>query len=164
MSTIVLNTVSKSEYDLIEVNLKTSGCGGRPYFSLTVDAYEKRRNGRLIDVGGGAWNVRQILEETAPTQAQVRLFRAFDALHLSSIEGEPMYAVENGFYYLQNPKEFRGDATLYNHFRCNKQQLERIKDSSSREDLKKILEELDMYTQWKQEADKALELLKNYSE
>lgn len=58
-----------------------------PYFSLTGDGYE---NGR--ESFGGACH--EVILERAPEFADLA------ALHLSDIDGVPMHALANGFYYL----------------------------------------------------------------
>ena len=60
---------------------------GKPHFSLTCDVYERGR-----DVGGGA--AHELILRKRP-----RLKPLAD-LHLSDIDGVPMHAAANGWYWL----------------------------------------------------------------
>lgn len=61
----------------------------KPYFSLTCDIYEGGR-----DVGGGA--AHDLIVKLFPH------LKPLADLHLSGIDGVPMYAAENGLYYVQH--------------------------------------------------------------
>lgn len=63
-----------------------------PYFSLTADIDEERRNGQWVEAGGGACYDR-ILKHFPQ-------FADLAALHLSNIDGEPMHAESNALYWL----------------------------------------------------------------
>lgn len=63
-----------------------------PYFGVTATLYETNARGRTEDVAGGC--LHEDVLRWFPDLANLV------ALHLSSIDGAPMYDVENGFYYL----------------------------------------------------------------
>jgi hypothetical protein len=63
-----------------------------PYFSLTSSVDRKARNGRWVEDSGGA-NHEEIVKHFPR-------FADLAALHLSDIDGVPMHAVSNGFYWL----------------------------------------------------------------
>lgn len=64
-----------------------------PYFALTADVYRKNNNnGSWEDDSGGACH--DLILNFYPE------FADFAALHLSDIDGVPMHAAENGYYWL----------------------------------------------------------------
>ena len=78
------------------------------------------------------------------------------ALHLSDTDGIPLHALENGFYYLQNPNEYPIGVTA-KHFRISNEEAEELRPLS-KEQLSQWIE----YRKpiWKQEAD---EVRKKYN-
>ena len=78
------------------------------------------------------------------------------ALHLSDTDGTPLHALENGFYYLQNPDEFPIQVTA-NHFRISTEEAEELR-SLSKDQLSQWIEH--RKPTWKHEAD---ELRKKYN-
>lgn len=84
-------------------------------FSTTCDIYEVAKNGRLIEWGGGA--------NTEAIAAHFPELREFVKLHLSRFDGRPMYAVENGAYFIK-----RGEFdTAKDHLRITDDELEMLK-------------------------------------
>jgi hypothetical protein len=81
------------------------------------------------------------------------------ALHLSDTNGIPLHALENGFYYLQNPNEY----PIYpievtaKHFRISNEEAEELRPLS-KEQLSQWIEHRKPI--WKQEAD---EVRKKYN-
>lgn len=63
-----------------------------PYFSLTMNSWRVGRNGRLVEdtFGAAHGELLKLWPELAPLAA----------LHLSDMNGEPMHAEENGWYFL----------------------------------------------------------------
>jgi len=97
------------------ITISTDGCGGRPYFSITADLKYK---------GGGSCCgcMHKDVLKVAPE------FKPFVDLHLSNLDGIPMHAEENGFYWLAKaagiPQEYGPDQDeetcftyLYEHLR-----------------------------------------------
>ena len=89
----------------------------REYFSIT---YEALWRGRVESCGAGHDTIRKYFG----TQ-----FDDVIPLHLADAEGVPMYALENGFYYLQNPDEF-GSEVVANHFRISLEEVETLRHLS----------------------------------
>lgn len=76
-----------------------------PYFSLTG---EERENGRVVSCGC----MHEPLLDKWPELADLA------ALHLSDLNGVPMYAVENGWYFYGGTKwQARDNAALARHLR-----------------------------------------------
>ena len=61
-----------------------------PYFSVTCDIFEMSRNGRMVDVGGGA--AHDLILKHHPDLADLI------ALHLCDMDGSPMHEDANGWY------------------------------------------------------------------
>jgi hypothetical protein len=96
----------------IRINYGLSWLTGNraPYFSITATIYEKRANGRLVDIGGGCCH--DSILKARPDMADIV------ALLLCDIDGAPMYALENGFYHLGGTKYSRPNYIhAANHFR-----------------------------------------------
>ena len=87
------------------------------YFSIT---YEALWRGRCESCGAGHETIRKYFG----TQ-----FDDVIPLHLADSDGVPMYALENGFYYLQNPDEFGSDVVA-NHFRISLEEVETLRHLS----------------------------------
>lgn len=88
------------------IKISTDGCGGNPYFSITADLYEKGKpltDRNCIACGCLHEEILAVAPELKP----------FVDLHLSTLEGVPMHAVENGFYWLRKaaglPQEYAPD-------------------------------------------------------
>ena len=78
------------------------------------------------------------------------------ALHLSSSDGVPLHALENGFYYLQNPNEYPIEVSA-KHFRISNEEAEELRPLS-KDQLSQWIEHRKPI--WKQEAD---EVRKKYN-
>jgi len=107
----------------LNVNVQMSKTN-HEYFSIT---YEAIWRGRLESCGAGHDTIRKYFG----TQ-----FDDVIPMHLADADGVPMHALENGFYYMQNPEEFSDEVTA-NHFRVS---LEEVQD------LKKLTKE--QLSQW----------------
>lgn len=73
----------------LEIKISTDGCGGRPYFSITADEYEGKRR---QPVACGCLH-EEILKARPDLKFLVDI-------HLSDIDGVPMHAEANGWYWL----------------------------------------------------------------
>jgi len=88
------------------------------YFSITYDQINMR--GRLEACGAGHDTIRKYFGNQ---------FDDVIPLHLADSDGVPMHALENGFYYLQNPEEF-GPEFIANHFRISLEEVETLRHLS----------------------------------
>ena len=100
----------------LNVNVKMSKTD-HEYFSIT---YEAIWRGRVESCGAGHDTIRKYFG----TQ-----FDDVIPLHLAHSDGVPMHALENGFYYLQNPEEFGPEVTA-NHFRISLDEVEELRHFS----------------------------------
>ena len=108
------------------------------YFSITYEQITMR--GRLEACGAGHDTIRKYFGNQ---------FDDVIPLHLADSDGVPMHALENGFYYLQNPEEFGPEVTA-NHFRISLDSVEALR-ALSKDDLDKWVE--DQKPRWKAEAE-----------
>ena len=77
---------------IVEINISTDGCAGKPYFSITGRRLDIQESGRFTESVSGC-----IHDEILKVAPELKLFVD---LHLSTLDGAPMHAVENGFYWL----------------------------------------------------------------
>lgn len=71
----------------LQINISTYGCGGRSYFSITADEYE---NGRHVACGC-------LHDEILKVRPDLKFLVD---IHLADMDGVPMYAEANGWYWL----------------------------------------------------------------
>ena len=116
-------------------------------FSITCEGYRKAKNGRWVWDFGGCCH-----DEISKYFPQ---FRDFINLHNSNSFGQPMYAVENGFYFL---KESRQKCAEY--LRISEELANKLCDTD-KDYFKYQLWELGIVDNWKAEADRAIEHLEN---
>lgn len=85
-------TLTVNETMRVEAGLHMIRGNSAPYFSVTATVYDRSRPGRdKFDRGGCLHDeILQHFPELAPVVA----------LHLADLEGQPMYAEENGWYWL----------------------------------------------------------------
>lgn len=117
-------------------------------WSITADIYEKRRNGRFVGCASGCCH-----EEILKRFPQ---FKTFIDLHLCNHYGQPMYSVENGFYYLKNSDK---EKTI-NYLRITETEYNTLHNST--EDklyFIDLLYTLGIVDRWKQESLKAIKQL-----
>lgn len=107
------------------------------YFSIT---YEALWRGRVESYGAGHDTIRKYFGSQ---------FDDVIPLHLADSEGVPMHALENGYYYLQNPDEFKPEVTA-NHFRITLEEVEELR-KLSKSQLSQWVEH--HKPTWKSEAD-----------
>lgn len=84
--------------------------------------------------------------------------KIFIDLHLSDSFGAPMFALENGMFFV---KEGRSDLAM-SHFRCSKEELQKISVACESEDknyVKYVIEWLWIVKRWNMEAKKGIKQL-----
>lgn len=69
----------------------------KPYFTLTLESYTRKSNGRLIEDTFGI--AHDVLVERWPE------LKPLADLHCADIDGMPMHALDNGWYWLQGSHE-----------------------------------------------------------
>ncbi len=119
----------------------------KPYFTITADLWaysveKKRKLGRdCLSCGC----MHETILEHFPEYADIV------ALHCSSIDGEPMHCLGNGWYWLGKTKyEERNNAFLASHFRISLEDAEKL-SFETKADLAVWIEA--QKPRWKQEAD-----------
>ena len=127
-------TECETKYKMI-VTIKMSKCND---FSITYEQFSMR--GRLEACGAGHDTIRKYFGSQ---------FDDVIPLHLADSEGVPMHALENGYYYLQNPDEFKPEVTA-NHFRITLEEVEELR-KLSKSQLSQWVEH--RKPTWKSEAD-----------
>jgi len=131
----------------ITIKLADECKNGHNDFSITANAYEAGKP--TIDkycVGGGAMG-----DELAVLFPELSIF---NDLHLCDVNGAPMYAIENGFYFIQKEQKH-----IKSHFRVNDTEAEILKTAEDRQILAFMLKNMGLIERWKKEALKAIEIL-----
>ncbi len=159
------------EKTIIKPRLNDECKNGYEDFSLTCDIYDDGRN-----VGGGCnhEHILALMPELAP----------FAALHLSTWDGVPMYAAQNGWYWFQGacpdisqPGACHGGTgssgkapgeckrIFMEHVRATPAQFDAIKATMprSQDELQHALETLGFPAQWKREAEAAIKQLEQWT-
>lgn len=157
----------------IRINISTDGCGGNPYFSITADlcADSTFRDSKIHACGC-------LHDDILAAQPDLK---PFVDLHLSDLNGVPMHAVENGFYWLckvagipqkYEPEQDKETCIKYlcEHLRISKKEVEDIRSKiwvsyamgRTKEAKQHFSEIVDsMKPRWQSEADAAIQLLKS---
>lgn len=109
-----------------------------PYFTLTYDLYDKR--GEMIAGGAGHDEILKYYPE----------FQDIADLHLSDIDGIPMHAVENGWYWYGGTKwQERDNKILAHHLRITQENASRL-NFNTKEEFAAYCKKQEK--RWKQEA------------
>lgn len=116
-------------------------------WSVTADIYEKRRNGRFVNAGGGCCH-DEILKHFPE-------FKQFVNLHLSDCYGAPLYAVENGYYHMKNS----GKETVIDYLRITKEEYNTLRNAEDKQYFKYLLYSMGIVCRWNEEAKAAIKEL-----
>ena len=145
--TIVSKTIDGDQL-FIKISLDDDCKNGHADFSITGDVYQadKPRVDRYF-ISGGC-----IHDEILAAHPELKLFVD---LHLSDVNGAPMYAVSNGFYYLKEGKE----KVTQECIRASDEEFEKIKNSPDEKYFTKMLFDLGIVDRWKEEAKEAIRRL-----
>jgi len=143
---------------VIVISLNDECHNGHQDFSITGSIYEKDKP--HIDryfISGGC-----IHDHIIAARPDLQIFVN---LHLSDASGVPMYAVENGFYHLQNG--FNEKTNLKRQFceyyRITPKQFDVINTSENKLQFALYLQSLGILKQWNDEAKKAIKLLEKFT-
>lgn len=151
-------TVTKGGKDvIIKIRLNDECHNGHQDFSITGEVYPTGKRGDINLISAGCCH-----EEILKAKPDLKLFVD---LHLSTAKGVPMYAIENGFYFLKNggnnsksPKDVCMD-----HFRINESEFEQIAIAKDKLHLQTIIEKMGLPARWEQEANQAIKLLEEWT-
>lgn len=141
----------------VSIRLNDECKNGHQDFSITGDIYKGEGKADKNHLTGGC--IHDAISKYFPE------FRPFIKLHLSDYEGIPMYAVENGFYHLQNgfnntptnSPEFK--AEFCDYYRITADQFKALSHSKNSLQYAVNLDKLGILKQWKAEAKEAIKTL-----
>jgi hypothetical protein len=147
---------------VVKIRLNDECKNGHQDFSITGSFYEigKSRTDRNFTTAGACHD--EILKHFPE-------LKIFVNLHLADYTGVPMYAVENGFYHLCNgfnnnkPNAPTFAAEFCDYYRISAKQYATLSQSENKLRYAVNLEKLGILAQWKEEADKAIELLESWT-
>ena len=128
----------------IQINLDDDCNNGHPDFSIT---------GTSTREGWGC--IHDTILKFRPD------FKLFTDLHMSDHNGAPMFAVENGFYFLwrfTKPHEEQ-IANTQHHLRCSREVVEKLLKHQTKDWFSYVLETEGVIDQWKAEANTAIATL-----
>lgn len=150
-------TVTKGGKDvIIKIRLNDECHNGHQDFSITGEVYQAGKRGDRNLISAGCCH-----EEILKARPDLKLFVD---LHLSTAKGVPMYAIENGFYFLKNggntgtPKEVCMD-----HFRINEIEFDQIAIAEDSLHLQTIIEKMGLPARWEVQANQAIKLLEEWT-
>lgn len=131
---------------IIKIKLADECHNGHNDFSITGEIYPKGLRGDRNSLGMGA--IGDTIAKVFPELA------IFNDLHLCDVNGAPMYAIENGFYFIQSEPQH-----IKSHFRVNDKEAEILKTAEDRTQLIYMIEQMGLIKRWKDEANKAIAML-----
>jgi hypothetical protein len=142
-----INTQDIEGNDLIiKIRLNDERKNGHNDFSITGTISKNRSF-----ISGGC-----IHEDILKARPDLKLFVD---LHLADSKGVPMYAIENGFYHLQES----GITTVKNYLRLNDTQAEIMATAEDKAHFHYLIHVLNLPAQWQAEAKKAIERLEEWT-
>lgn len=160
MKSLTYRTSKTKGQETIYVTIKLADeCkNGHQDFSITGDLYQadKPKTDRYNICGGC---IHEEIEKFFPE------FKMFIDLHLSDYRGIPMYAVANGYYNLKNGfNRVKVDDAGFKdkfceYYRLTAEQFDKLSSSESTLHFGIMLNDLEVYKQWKKEADEAIKKL-----
>jgi len=154
----IITTDSEGNFLKISIRLNDECKNGHQDFAITASAWKKGKpHTDRYNIYGGCCH-----DEILKVRPDLKIFVN---LHLCDYEGIPTYAVENGFYHLTNgfnsvkreQAEFK--AKFCEYYRISTKQFDALNTSKNQLQYALKLQELGILTQWKAEANKAIELL-----
>lgn len=85
--------------------------------------------------------------------------KLFVDLHLSTADGVPMYAIENGFFHLKQT----GIEVAREYMRCTSEEIEVLNQAEDKVYFQYLVESIGLPERWKSEADSAIKLLEDWT-
>lgn len=125
--------------------------GQLPYFSITHEAWKANKKGEINKRHKEPFSCGACDDEVESVFPELKDLFEF---HLRDINGEPMYTIENGMYFI---KENNVKAVKEHFLMDNVDDIVKIK---TKESLKKYLKDNNKYNEWKAKAEA---LIKKYS-
>jgi hypothetical protein len=132
----------------VKIRLNDECNNGHQDFSITATLFEKNGK-RFENVGGGCCH-----DEILKVFPQ---FKIFVDLHLCDYLGNPMYAVENGFFHLK--EGMREGTNFADYYSMTAEQYKKIKLSESKEHYNYLLRSTGVVKGWRAKAKQAIEEL-----
>lgn len=132
----------------IDIRLSDDCKNGHNDFAITGTIYQKGKpKTDQYMIGGGC-----IHDEIIAAHPELKIFVD---LHLSDVNGAPMYALENGFYHLNNSSK----DVVMNYLRVNEHEYNALLTAKDSLYFAFLLFQLEIPARWKAEANKAIKML-----
>lgn len=132
----------------VKIQLADECKNGVCSWSVTADIYEKRKNGRVLNVGGCCHE--EILKHFPE-------FKQFVNLHLSDCYGAPLYAVENGYYHMKNSSK----ETVMDYLRITEEEYNVLHNAYDENHFKYLLYSIGVVNRWNEESRAAIKDLES---
>ena len=116
-----------------------------PYFSVTHEVWHATKKGEIDKRYKEPWRCGEDVESVFPELKDLFEF------HLRDINGEPMYTIENGMYFIE---ENNVDAVKEHFLVDNVDDIVKIK---TKEELHEYLNKHNLYAKWKHQAETLIE-------
>ena len=119
-----------------------------PYFSVTHEAWKANKKGEIDKRYKEPWRCGDCGEDVESVFPELKDLFEF---HLRDINGEPMYTIENGMYFIE---ENNVDAVKEHFLMDNVDDIVKIK---TKEELHEYLNKHNLYAKWKHQAETLIE-------
>lgn len=137
---------------IIEVSLDDDCKNGHSDFSLTSSIYSHPTSRADKYFVSKNCNHKEILKARPD-------LKIFADLHLSDSQGIPMYALENGIYFI---KEGKKDVVM-NHFICDNAEADLLMTAEDKDHLGYLLHKMGLVDRWKDSAKQAIKMLEDWT-
>ena len=116
-----------------------------PYFSVTHEVWHATKKGEIDKRYKEPWRCGEDVESVFPELKDLFEF------HLRDINGEPMYTIENGMYFIKE----NNVAAVKEHFLMDN--VDDIVKIKTKEELQEYLNKHNLYAKWKHQAETLIE-------
>lgn len=155
-----MNTVNKLKHNIriekggiigfIDIRLSDDCKNGHNDFAITGEFYQGfKAEKNLI-------TARCCHDEILKYRPDLKIFVD---LHLSNVEGTPMFAISNGFYHLRET----GVNVAKSYIRATDNEMDLIKTAEDEQHFAYIINELNIPARWKKEANEAIKKLEEFT-